>query len=61
MAAVREMIFGLRGTGIFPPRQSLIEKQDADGITAADLARRGGHDAIAELLDHERLRMEYHE
>ena len=51
----------VRGTGAFPPRQGLIELRDADGLTAADLAERGGHAKIAELLRGEVSRMEFFE
>jgi hypothetical protein len=51
----------VRGTGIFPPRQGLIEIKDAEGLTAADLAERSGHAKIAELLRGEVSRMEFFE
>ena len=58
---VREMIFSLRGTGVFPPRLSLIARQDHEGLTAADVAEQNGHQEIARLLRAEQGRMEYFE
>ena len=60
-AQVREMIFGLRGTGLAPPRLSLIAIQDVTGLTAADVAEQNGHEAIADLLRSEQGRMEFFE
>ena len=58
---VRKMIFSFRGTGLFPPRLSLIEKKDYDGLTAADVAEKNGRQEIARLLRTEQIRMEYFE
>jgi ankyrin repeat protein len=58
---VRDMIWSLSGTGVFPQRLGLIEIRDHDGLTAADVAERNGHKAIADLLRGETLRMEYFE
>lgn len=49
------------GTGIFPPRKSLLEVRDHHGMTAADLAARAGHIEVAETLNHEWVRMELFE
>ncbi len=58
---VREMIFSLGGTGIFPVRLTLISMKDHSGLTAADVAEQNGHHAIAKLLRREQLHMEYFE
>lgn len=55
---VTQIIFSLAGTGFAPPRLTLIAIEDIDGLTAADVAERGGHDAIADLLRGERARMD---
>ena len=60
-AQVREMIFGLRGTGLAPPRLSLIATKDVTGLTAADVAEQNGHEGIARLLRSEQGRMEFFE
>ena len=44
---VREMIFSLRGTGMFPERLTLISIQDHSSLTAADVAERNSHEEIA--------------
>ena len=58
---VARIIFSLAGTGFAPQRLALIAIEDNDGLTAADVAERGGHDAIANLLRGERARMEFFE
>jgi len=58
---VREIIFSFRGTGMSPPRLSLITKKDVLGLTAADLAEQNGHEEIASLLRSEQGRMEFFE
>ena len=58
---VTQIIFSLAGTGFAPQRLALIAIDDYDGLTAADVAERGGHDAIADLLRGERARMEFFE
>lgn len=58
---VKEMIFSLRGTGLGPPRLSLITTEDHAGLTAADVAEKNGHEEIAHLLRSEQGRMEYFE
>lgn len=58
---VRQMIFGLIGTGFAPQRLALIAIEDRDGLTAADVAEQHGHLAIAELLRGEQSRMEVFE
>jgi ankyrin repeat protein len=60
-AQVREMIFSLRGTGLAPPRLSLIATKDVTGLTAADVAEQHGHEEIARLLRSEQGRMEFFE
>jgi hypothetical protein len=46
---------------MFPPRLALITKKDNSGLTAADVAEKNGHQAIADLLHKEEIRMEYYE
>lgn len=58
---VRQIIFSLPGTGIFPSRLSLLTIQDNAGLIAADVADQEGHDEIAQLLRGEVSRMEYSE
>ena len=58
---VREIIFGLRGTGLSPTRLKLITTKDHSGLTAADVAEQNGHIEIARLLRVEQGRMEYYE
>ena len=58
---VREIIFSLRGTGLGPPRLSLITTKDQSALTAADVAEQRGHKEIARLLRVEQGRMEYYE
>jgi ankyrin repeat protein len=58
---VSEMIFSLRGTGLFPPRLALIAMEDHEGLTAADVAEAAGHEEIARLLWSEQGRMEFFE
>lgn len=58
---VSRIIFSLAGTGFAPQRLALLVIEDNDGLTAADVAERGGHPAIAELLRGEQARMEFFE
>jgi len=58
---VKEIIFSFRGTGMFPPRLSLIATEDVLGLTAADVAEQNGHEEIAQLLRSEQGRMEFFE
>jgi ankyrin repeat protein len=58
---VSRIIFSLAGTGFAPPRLALLAIEDSDGLTAADVAERRGHQAIADLLRGERARMEFFE
>lgn len=58
---VSRIIFSLAGTGFAPQRLALIAIEDNDGLTAADVAERGGHRAIADLLRGEQARMEFFE
>lgn len=58
---VSRIIFSLAGTGFAPQRLALIAIQDNDGLTAADLAERCGHQAIADFLRGEQARMEFFE
>ena len=61
MAMVRNLIFSLPGTGLFPTRLSLLIIQDNTGLTAAEVAELQGHDEIPQLLRGEVSRMEYSE
>ena len=56
---VSRIIFSLAGTGVAPQRLALIAIEDNDGLTAADVAERGGHRAIAALLRGEQALMEF--
>jgi len=58
---VRRIIFSLAGTGVWPQRLALIERKDASGLTASDVAEQAGHEEIADLLRGEQMRMEYFE
>jgi len=58
---VSRIIFSLAGTGFAPPRLALIAIEDGEGLTAAEVAERGGHPAIADLLRGEQARMEFFE
>lgn len=58
---VSRIIFSLPGTGFAPSRLALIAIEDNDGMTAADVAERSGHQAIADLLRDEQARMEMFE
>jgi ankyrin repeat protein len=58
---VKEIIFSFRGTGMFPPRLSLIAQEDVLGLTAADVAEQNGHEEIEQLLRSEQGRMEFFE
>jgi ankyrin repeat protein len=60
LKAVEEMIFRLPGTGFYPQRLSFIEVKDNEGLTAADVAEKNGHEEIAQLLRSEAFRMEYY-
>ena len=61
MEEVRRIIFSFGGTGLFPPRLSVITTKDHAGLTAADVAEQNGHEEIADLLRSEEVRMEYYE
>ena len=58
---VSRIIFSLAGTGFAPQRLALIALEDNEGLTAADVAERSGHRAIADLLRGEQARMEFFE
>jgi len=58
---VEGIIYKLAGTGVSCQRLALINKKDADGLTAIDVAERAGNDEIADLLRGEKVRMEYYE
>ena len=63
---VRAIVESHRGTGIFPPRLSLLTVKNASGHTAEDVAGSlapgsMAHKAIHEFLRGQRLHMEYFE
>ena len=58
---VSAIIFALPGTGFAPQRLSVLERTDAEGRTAADVAEAHGHHQIAELLRGEQQRMDFFE
>lgn len=58
---VEKLICKLTGTGLSPQRLALIKHKDKEGLTAADVATAQGHQEIADLLNHEEVRMEYYE
>jgi ankyrin repeat protein len=58
---VRQIIFSLAGTGLWPQRLALIEIRDSSGLTASDVAEQAGHKEIADLLRGEQARMEFFE
>lgn len=58
---VERIIFSLPGTGIYCQRLALINHKDKNGLTAADVAARNGHEDIAKLLRSEAGRMEFFE
>ena len=57
---VRQIIYSLAGTGVWPQRLALIERKDSSGLTASDVAEQAGHEEIASLLRGEQMRMEYY-
>lgn len=61
LEAVKQIIFKLMGTGIFPQRLTLLTIRDNDGLTAADVAERNNHQEIVNLLRGEIGRMEMFE
>lgn len=61
LEAVERIIFALPGTGISCQRLALIERKDARGRTAVDIAEAVGHSEIANLLGKELRRMEWYE
>jgi hypothetical protein len=60
-AEIERILQSLTGTGLYPQRLALLEIEDDEGLTAADVAESAGHAEIAELLRHERGRMEMFE
>ena len=61
LSEVRQIIFSLAGTGLWPQRLSLIDVKDSSGLTAADVAEQAGHKEIADLLRSEQMRMGFFE
>ena len=58
---VRQIIYSLAGTGVWPQRLALLERKDSSGLTASDVAEQAGHKEIASLLRGEQMRMEFFE
>lgn len=58
---VQHIIYSLNGTGLSCQRLSLILIRDSSGSTAGDVALKAGHKNIADLLNSERMRMEFFE
>ena len=58
---VRQIIYSLAGTGVWPQRLALIGRKDSSGLTASDVAEQAGHKEIASLLRGEQMRMEFFE
>jgi len=58
---VKAIIFKLVGTGISCQRLALINRTDLDGLTAIDVAEKSGNSEIANLLQSEKMRIEFFE
>lgn len=58
---VKAIIYKLAGTGISCQRLALINQKDLKGLTAIDVAARAGYSEIANLLQSEKMRMEFFE
>ena len=58
---VKPIIYKLAGTGVSCQRLALINRRDAEGLTAIDLAEEAGNSEIATLLRSEKMRMEFFE
>jgi ankyrin repeat protein len=59
--AVKAIIYKLVGTGMSCQRLALINKKDLEGLTAIDVAAKAGNSEITELLQSEKMRMEFFE
>ena len=55
------LLSSLPGTGLCCRRGTLLEVEDLNGLRAEDLARQEGQNAIADLLEKERLRIDFFE
>ena len=58
---VKAIIYKLTGTGISCQRLALINKRDLEGLTVVDVAERAGNSEIVDLLQSEKMRMEFFE
>lgn len=58
---VKAIIYKLAGTGVSCQRLALINRKDMDGLTAIDVAEKTGNREIANLLQTEKMRMEFYE
>ena len=59
--AVKAIIYKLAGTGVSCQRLALINRKDMDGLTAIDIAEKVGNKEIVDLLQVEKMRMEFFE
>lgn len=55
---IERLLGKLPGTGFYPQRLGLLLTRDREGLTAADLAERHGHTALADLLRYKAWAME---
>ena len=58
---VKAIIYKLAGTGVSCQRLALINRKDMDGLTAIDIAEKAGNKEIVDLLQVEKMRMEFFE
>ncbi|MFN2233942.1 MAG: hypothetical protein ACK2U1_06900 [Anaerolineales bacterium] len=58
---VEKIIYGLPSAGLTSQRLALINHRDHDGLSAADVAAKSGHNAIASLLQAEADRINFFE
>ncbi|GAB4463877.1 MAG: hypothetical protein Kow0031_41690 [Anaerolineae bacterium] len=58
---VKAIIYKLVGVGISCQRLALINRKDAMGLTAIEVAEQAGNNEIADLLRSEKFRMEFYE
>jgi len=58
---VKTIIYKLAGTGVSCQRLALINTKNKEGLTAIDVAEKAGNSEIAQLLQSEKMRMEFFE
>ncbi len=61
METVKAIIYKLAGTGVSCQRLALINRKDLAGLTAIDVAAQAGNSEIVDLLQSEKMRMEFFE